>query len=130
MQRRTFFSTGLLATAAAQVPDLGKSKMKITSVRLVNPRPKRPVPSYTPAAGSWSTQAVEVANPMSIYPRYKATRSLFFPDAGRNISGKVRNGFGAWNLWPVTAPASGSGMGITCKATRGKKSASAGDKRC
>ncbi len=57
--------------------------MKITSVRLVNPRPKRPVPAYTPAAGSWSTQNVEVANPMSIYPKYKATRSLFFPDAGR-----------------------------------------------
>jgi len=70
MKRRTFFSTGLLATtAAAQAPDLGKSKMKITSVRLVNTRPKRPAPNYTPAAGSWSTQAVEVANPMSIYPK-------------------------------------------------------------
>ncbi|MBN9660362.1 MAG: L-rhamnonate dehydratase [Acidobacteria bacterium] len=86
MNRRTFFSTGLLAGAApavAQLPDLGKSRLKITSVRLVNTRPKRPVPSYTPAPGSWSTQAVEVANPMSIYPRYKATRSLFFPDPGK-----------------------------------------------
>ena len=84
MKRRTFFSTGLLAAgAAAQVPDLGKSKMKITSVRLVNTRPKRPVPAYEPAPGSWSTQNVEVANPMSIYPEYKATRSLFFPDAGK-----------------------------------------------
>lgn len=86
MNRRTFFSSGLLAGAApamAQLPDLGRSRMKITSVRLVNTRPKRPVPTYTPSPGSWSTQAVEVANPMSIYPRYKATRSLFFPDPGK-----------------------------------------------
>jgi L-rhamnonate dehydratase len=84
MKRRTFCSTALLApAAAAQAPDLGKSKMKITSVRLVNTRPKRPVPAYKPAPGSWSTQGVEVANPMSIYPKYKATRSLFFPDPGK-----------------------------------------------
>lgn len=86
MNRRNFFSTGLAATAAsatAQTPDLGKSKMKITSVRLVSPRPKRPALRYTPAPGSWGTQSVEVANPMSIYEKYKATRSLFFPDAGK-----------------------------------------------
>lgn len=57
--------------------------MKITSVRLVQIRPRRPVPAYTPAPGSWGTQSVEVANPMSIYPRYKATRSLFFSDPGK-----------------------------------------------
>jgi hypothetical protein len=51
-------------------------------VRLVNTRAKRPVPSYTPSAGSWSTGGVEVANPVSIYPKYKATRSLFQPDPG------------------------------------------------
>jgi len=89
MNRRTFFSTGLAASAAntagaaAQPPDLGKSKMKITSVRLVNTKPKRPAPRYTPSPGSWGTQSVEVANPMSIYEKYKATRSLFFPDAGK-----------------------------------------------
>ncbi|HEY3441324.1 MAG TPA: enolase C-terminal domain-like protein [Paludibaculum sp.] len=89
MNRRTFFSTGLAAGAAstagaaAQTPDLGRSKMKITSVRLVNTRPKRPAPRYTPSPGSWGTQSVEVANPMSIYEKYKATRSLFFPDAGK-----------------------------------------------
>ena len=57
-----------------------KSKLKITSVRMVKPRPKRPLPSYTPAPGSWSTGGVEVANPMSIYPRYKARRELFMAD--------------------------------------------------
>lgn len=57
--------------------------MKITSVRLVKTRPRRPLPSYTPAAGSWSTGGVEVANPMSIYPKYKAMRSLFQPDPGK-----------------------------------------------
>ena len=57
-----------------------KSRLKITNVRTVRPRPKRPVPSYTPAAGSWSTREVEVANPMSIYPKYKPKRSLFMAD--------------------------------------------------
>ena len=60
-----------------------KSKLKITGVRLVHTRPKRPVPAYEPAAGSWSTGGVEVANPMSIYPEYKAERSLFMPDPGK-----------------------------------------------
>jgi L-rhamnonate dehydratase len=57
-----------------------KSKLKITNVRMVNPKPKKPVPSYTPAPGSWSTGGVEVANPMSIYPKYKPMRSLFMAD--------------------------------------------------
>ena len=57
--------------------------MKITSVRLANTRPKRPVPAYQPAPGSWATNGVEVASPMSIYPEYKATRSLFLPDPGK-----------------------------------------------
>lgn len=38
------------------------------------------MPSYEPAPGSWSTGGVEVANPMSIYPRYKPRRSLFMAD--------------------------------------------------
>ncbi len=49
-----------------------KSKLKITGVRMVRPQPKRPMPRYTPAAGSWSASEVEVASPMSIYPEYKA----------------------------------------------------------
>ncbi len=60
-----------------------KSRLKITGVRLVRTRPRRPAPAYKPVAGSWSTQGVEVANPMSVYPKYKATRSLFFPDPGK-----------------------------------------------
>jgi L-rhamnonate dehydratase len=85
MRRRHFLATttALPLAAAPAVPDLGRSKMKITSVRLVRVRPRTPLPSYTPAADSWSTQNVEVANPMSIYPEYKATRSLFFPDPGK-----------------------------------------------
>jgi L-rhamnonate dehydratase len=57
-----------------------RSKLKITSIRMVKTKPKKPVPSYTPAPGSWSTRGVEVANPMSIYPKYKAQRSLFMAD--------------------------------------------------
>ncbi|MBM3811212.1 MAG: L-rhamnonate dehydratase [Acidimicrobiia bacterium] len=89
MKRRSFLAAG--AGLAAQVPanpqsnlpfSGEKSKLKIRGVRLVRTRAKRPVPSYQPAPGSWSTGGVEVANPMSIYPEYKATRSLFYPDPG------------------------------------------------
>ncbi|MBI4472448.1 MAG: CopG family transcriptional regulator [Acidobacteria bacterium] len=78
---------GISGTAAAQTsspqPFSGKkSKLTITGVRLVQTRPRRPVTSYTPASGSWSTGGVEVANPMWIYAEYKAKRSLFQPNPG------------------------------------------------
>ena len=57
-----------------------KSGLKITGVRAVSPRPRQPRVSYRPAPGSWSTGAVEVANPMSIYPEYKPRRSLFMAE--------------------------------------------------
>lgn len=59
------------------------SKLKITNIRLVNTRPKRPYPAYTVAADAWSTTKVEIANPMSIYPEFKARRELFFSDPGK-----------------------------------------------
>ncbi|MBI4904286.1 MAG: L-rhamnonate dehydratase [Acidobacteria bacterium] len=72
------------AEAAPPLPFAGeKSKLKITGIRLVRTRPIKPAPAFTPTPGSWSTQGVEVANPMSVYPEYKATRSLFMPDAGK-----------------------------------------------
>jgi L-rhamnonate dehydratase len=81
MHRRTFLSlTAFMPASLAFQSE--RSKLKIASVRLVNPRARRPVPSYTPAAGSWSTTGVEVANPMSIYPEYKANRALFMPEPG------------------------------------------------
>ena len=91
MNRRDFLTAAPLAAgslvaspALAQAPFADeKSKLKITGVRLVQTRPRRPVPAYKPAPGSWSTNQVEVANPMSIYPEYKATRSLFQPDPGK-----------------------------------------------
>ena len=57
-----------------------RSGLKITGLRMVRPRPKRPLPAYKPTPGSWSTGGVEVANPMSIYPKYKAKRSLFMAE--------------------------------------------------
>lgn len=83
MRRRLFLQipAAAMAAAPAQTPTQ-KSGMKITSVRVVRTRARRPLPRFTPAPGSWSTQGVEVANPMSIYPKYKPTRSLFFPDPG------------------------------------------------
>jgi len=54
-----------------------KSKLKITNVRMVRPKPKKPLPAYEPTPGSWSTGGSEVANPMSIYPQYKARRDSF-----------------------------------------------------
>jgi hypothetical protein len=85
MNRRSFLTLGgLCAVSLPALPfEEDKSKLKITGVRIVQTRPKRPVPSYTPAPGSWSTSGVEVANPMSIYPEYKATRSLWNPDPGK-----------------------------------------------
>ena len=71
-------------TALAPLPFADeKSKLKITGIRLVRTRQRHPLPSYTPDPNSWSTQGVEVANPMSIYPEYKAMRSLFMPDGGK-----------------------------------------------
>ena len=83
MRRRDFLKLAPVAALPAPAFQSVPSKMKITGVRLVQTRPKRPVPAYKPAAGSWSTSGVEVANPMSIYPEYKATRSLFQPDPGK-----------------------------------------------
>ncbi len=61
--------------------------LRITSVRLVKVRPKRPVPTYTPDPNSWTArlrrETEEIASPMSIYPKYKPSRSLFGPDDER-----------------------------------------------
>lgn len=82
--RRDFLRAAPAAVALPALPfQSEKSKLKITGVRVVQTRARRPVPSYQPAPGSWSTGGVEVANPMSIYPEYKARRSLFQPDPGK-----------------------------------------------
>ncbi|MDQ6664057.1 MAG: twin-arginine translocation signal domain-containing protein, partial [Acidobacteriota bacterium] len=87
MNRRSFLKTASLSAASLGLPPLAfaqeKSKLKITGVRLVEPKLRRPIPQFTPAPGSWSTTGVEVASPMSIYPDYKAERSLFMPDSGK-----------------------------------------------
>jgi L-rhamnonate dehydratase len=80
-------AAGLNRGEAAPMPfQQERSKLKITGVRLVQTRPRKRWPDYEPAAGSWSTQGVEVASPMSIYPEYKAMRSLFMPDPGKVAS--------------------------------------------
>ena len=84
MQRRDFLALAPVAAAAvparsAAAPPV-EDTLKITGVRIVKTRPKRPVPEYEPAPGSWSTHGVEVANPVSIYPKYKPNRNLFRPD--------------------------------------------------
>ena len=67
MNRRSFCKLGGLC--AVSLPALAfqevKSKLKITGVRIVQTRSKRPVPTYTPAPGSWSTSGVEVAKFLS-----------------------------------------------------------------
>ncbi len=79
MTRRNF--VGLGAAAGFALPPLAwaqeKSKLEITDIKLVRTRPKKQYPKYTPSAGSWSTQGVEVANPVSIYPEFKPRRELF-----------------------------------------------------
>lgn len=85
MNRREFL-TATAGTAFASLPALSwqseKSKLKITGIRLVQARPRRQPPAYTPSAGSWSTQGVEVASPMALYPEYKLRRESYFPDPG------------------------------------------------
>ncbi len=87
LNRRHFLNALATATATLACPSLTfaqeKSGLKITSVRIVTPKPKRPLPAFTPAPTAWSTQGVEVASPMSVYPDYKSTRSLFMPDANK-----------------------------------------------
>ena len=89
MNRRTFLKASpaagaaLAAPMAAQTTDFGKSSLKITGIRTMPAKPRTGSYKYTPKPGSWSTQGVEVANPMSIYPRYKPERSLFNPDPGK-----------------------------------------------
>ena len=101
MDRRTFFSSsaavglaGLVQESQAVARDDSarfpapaplpfreeKSGLKITGIRAVKLVPKRPLPTYEPAAGSWNTSQVEVANPLSVYPRFKPRRSLFYAD--------------------------------------------------
>lgn len=78
MTRRNFLAAGMaLPALPALAFQAEKSKLKITSVRVVRTRARRPLPRYAPAPGSWSTTGVEVASPMSVYPEYKAERSLF-----------------------------------------------------
>src|SRR5216683_2502403 len=76
MNRRDFLRAGLvLSTSGAALladepsgdePRLGtpfsgeRSKLKIERVRMVQPKPKRPLPAYEPAPGAWSTGGVEV----------------------------------------------------------------------
>lgn len=77
MNRREFLG----AAAAVSLPPLAwaqeKSKLKITDIKLVKTRPRKPYPAFKPAPGAWSTQGVEVANPVSIYPEFKPRRELF-----------------------------------------------------
>jgi len=77
MTRRDFLGTA----AAITLPPLAwaqeRSKLKITDIKIVQTRTRKPYPKYTPSAGSWSTQGVEVANPVSIYPEFKPRRELF-----------------------------------------------------
>ncbi len=120
MHRRTFVKTaataGLLSLAGevrAQSSDAEArfpqpaplpfrdedSGLKITAIRAVNLAPTRPLPAYEPAAGSWNTSGVEIANPLSIYPRFKPRRSLFYaenlgPDTVMVETDKGITGFG------------------------------------
>jgi L-rhamnonate dehydratase len=77
MNRRQFLSLAATPALPALAWQQEKSKLKITGMRIVRTRPKRPYPAYTPSTGSWSTQGVEVANPVSIYPEFKPRRELF-----------------------------------------------------
>ena len=77
MKRRDFLSLAAAPALPALAWAQEKSKLKITDIKIVSTRPRKPYPTYKPADGAWSTQFVEVANPMSIYPEFKPRRELF-----------------------------------------------------
>src|SRR5438477_8093642 len=99
MKRREFLNLAPLAAGAfagnaapayAQAPFADeKTGLKMTGVRIVKTRPRNPSPPYTPSPEAWSTNDVEVASPMSIYPEYKAKRSLFLPEPGKVVGATV-----------------------------------------
>ncbi len=77
MRRRDFLSLAAVPTLPALAWAQEKSKLKITDIKIVRTRPRKPYPTFKPAPGAWSTQFVEVANPVSIYPEFKPRRDLF-----------------------------------------------------
>ena len=87
--RRNFLKTGLslgAALAASGLPlappvlpeETKKERLTITGVLTGTVMRKNPWPEYEPAPCAWTPLGVEVASPMSIYPRYKARRDSFF----------------------------------------------------
>ncbi len=120
MKRREFIKTGAFTAPILAAPFGGvmantrkpveinlpplpfkelKSELKITEVRMVSPVRKKPWPKYKATEGAWSAGGVEVANPMSIYPKYKAERSLFMaenmgPTAVQIVTDKGVSGIG------------------------------------
>ncbi len=83
MTRRELVKATLASTLAPLPFEGQQSKLKITGVRLVQTRQRKAPPAYTPSPDAWSTDKVEIANPMSIYSDYKASRNLFFADPGK-----------------------------------------------
>ena len=101
MERREFIKAGAIAAPllttplnrvtagdlnlqAAEPPPLPfrdeKSGLKITGIKMVSPRRKKPWPEYEPSEGAWRGRPHQTATPMSIYPKYKINGSLSRPD--------------------------------------------------
>ena len=120
MDRRTFLSTsaamgcaGLTCTgkvfarddstrfpAPRPLPFLQqKSGLKITDIRAVKLVPTRPLPKYRQTPGTWNTTDVEIANPLSIYPRFKPRRSLFYADDLGPSTVMVETDKGDYGIW-------------------------------
>ena len=77
MKRRDFLSLAAVPALPALAWAQEKSRLKITDIKIVRTRPRKPYPAFKAADGAWSTQFVEVANPVSIYPEFKPRRELF-----------------------------------------------------
>lgn len=106
MKRREFLGAAgaavALGGATLALPALSwaeeRSKLKITGLRLVRTKPKRAYPQYQPAKGSWLVQGSEVASPVSIYPEYRAMRSLFAPSNVESFTVEVTTDKGITGL--------------------------------
>ncbi len=76
-----------------------KSNLKITRIRAVRLAPTQPLPKYEQTPGTWNTTDVEIANPLSIYPKFKPRHSLLYaedlgPDTVMVETNKGITGFG------------------------------------